>query len=118
MTNAVLHEGEALPVGSVAHQASGFWGVLTLILTEAALFAYLEFSYYYFAVRAHEAWPPSGPPTLKISAPNTVVLILSSVAVWWGERGIRRYNSRAKLLIGLGLGIVLGVIFIALQFLE
>ena len=33
-----------LSVGSIDRRASGWWGMLTLILTEAFLFAYLLFS--------------------------------------------------------------------------
>ena len=56
------------------------------IATEAAIFAYLLFSYYYMAIELHGAWYPSGPPSLKLALPNTFVLLASSVAFWWAER--------------------------------
>lgn len=106
-----------LPVGSQGHRASGWWGMLALIATEAALFAYLLFSYYYLASQAHGPWPPEGLPRLRIAAPNTLILLVSSVAVWWGERGVRRGERRA-LLIGLATAVALGIVFMALQGVE
>lgn len=103
---------EEISVGSIDRRASGWWGMLTLILTEAFLFAYLLFSYYYFAVQYGRPWLPAELPSLHLSAPNTVVLILSSVAVWFGERGARQ-NSRLRLVLGLLIGLVLGAVFVA-----
>ena len=106
MTETVL-ASKPIPVGSIGRHASGYWGMLLLILTEAPLFAYLMFSYFYFAVRAHETWPPTGLPHFRISAPNTLILMFSSICVWWGERGLRRENSKPKLLLGLAGGMIL-----------
>ena len=36
----------------------GWWGMLCLIATESSLFAYLLFSYYYFALQRGPAWLP------------------------------------------------------------
>ncbi len=49
---------ERLPIGSLDRRASGWWGMLTLILTDGFLFAYPLFSYYYFAVQHGRAWLP------------------------------------------------------------
>jgi heme/copper-type cytochrome/quinol oxidase subunit 3 len=106
-----------LPVGSVGSQAAGWWGIVCGILTEGALFGYLLFSYYYFAVQPREAAWPAELPTFKLSAPNTVILLVSSAAVWWGERGAKE-GSRGKQVAGLGAGFILGVIFVGIQVLE
>lgn len=106
-----------LSVGSIDRRASGWWGMLTLILTEAFLFANLLFSYYYFAVQYGRPWLPAELPSFRLSGPNTVILILSSVAIWFGERGARR-NLRWRLVLGLLVGFVLGGVFVWLQFLE
>ena len=58
------------PVGSVGRRASGWWGMLTLVLTEAFLFAYLFFSYYYFAVQYGRTWLPAELPSFWFSVPN------------------------------------------------
>ena len=107
----------ALPVGSKGHLASGWWGMLTLVFTEGALFAYLFFSYFYLALHSISQWPPGGPPHLSIAVPGTIILVAASVAVWWGERGIRRGNPR-QLIIGLSAAILLGVAFIGMQGVE
>lgn len=106
-----------LPVGSVGSHATGWWAIVCGILTEAALFGYLLFSYYYFVVQPHERAFPPELPTLKLSAPNTIILLISSVAVWWGERGAHR-GSRGKQVLGLGLGFILGLVFVGIQLLE
>ena len=64
-----LYRGEALPVGSKGRLSSGWWGMVTLLATETALFAYLLFSYFYIASQSGGAWPPGGPPCRPISAP-------------------------------------------------
>ena len=106
-----------LPVGSKGHPASGWWGMLALIATEAMLFAYLLFSYFYLASHALGTWPPEGPPHLRISVPGTIILVLGSLVMWWGERGIER-AKRGVLVAGLAITLALGVIFIVMQGFE
>jgi heme/copper-type cytochrome/quinol oxidase subunit 3 len=105
-----------LPVGSIGANPPGWIGMICLLLTEGALFVFLLLSYYYFAVQPHPGgtFPPGGAPSMKLSLPNTIVLFASSVAVWWGERGIR-FGSVRQLSWGLGLGTVLGLIFMMVQ---
>jgi heme/copper-type cytochrome/quinol oxidase subunit 3 len=90
---------------------------LTLICTEAALFAYLLFSYYYIAVQHGREWLPSKLPEFKFAGPDTAVLILSSVLVWRGERLIKRGGGR-RAALWTGGGALLGVIFLAVQAVE
>jgi heme/copper-type cytochrome/quinol oxidase subunit 3 len=106
-----------LPVGSVEKRGVGWWGVLSLIATEGALFGYLLFSYYYFAAQLPKGWNPDPHPTIMLSGPDTAVLLLSSVFVWQGERGVKA-GSRLRALGGLGGGILLGVIFLVVQYFE
>ncbi|HLH24424.1 MAG TPA: cytochrome c oxidase subunit 3 [Chloroflexota bacterium] len=98
--------------------ATGWWGMGLLILTEGALFACLLFSYFYARTTA-PAWPPVGidKPDLTLPAPMTGLLLLSSVAMWWGERGIRQ-GSRGQLMAGLAISFALGGTFLALQGIE
>jgi cytochrome c oxidase subunit 3 len=107
----------ALPFGAVDKKGVGWWGVLTLIATEAALFAYLLFSFAFTAVQAGPGWLPAKPPSMSLSAPDTVILLASSVAVWWGERGLKR-GRRGQLTAGLAVAIVLGGVFVAIQLVE
>jgi heme/copper-type cytochrome/quinol oxidase subunit 3 len=98
--------------------STGWWGMLLLIATEATLFACLLFSYFYVR-SALSTWPPGGidKPDLTLPLPMTGLLLLSSVAVWWGERGIRRGNL-GHLMLGLALGFLLGGSFLGLQAIE
>ena len=108
---------EELAVGSVGHRASGWWGMLMLVATEASLFAYLLFSYYYFALESGRGFLPAELPSFRLSGPATVILVLSSVAVWFGERNAHKAN-RWRAVAGLLVGTVLGAIFVGIQVLE
>ena len=108
------YQGPPLPVGSKGRHASGWWGVLAVILTEAALFAYLLFSYFYISSQAHGQWPPDGKPKLLIAIINTVLLLSASGSMWWAERGIERGKPR-QMLLGTAITIVLGIAFLGLQ---
>jgi heme/copper-type cytochrome/quinol oxidase subunit 3 len=94
-----------------------WWGMVLLIATESALFAYLLFSYFYVGSMARGGWPPGGPPELKLTLPNTLVLLASSVTMWWADSGIKGGNSR-RLTLGLVVTIVLGAAFLVIQGIE
>jgi heme/copper-type cytochrome/quinol oxidase subunit 3 len=120
MTDAILAPEQIarLPVGPTARRGLGWWGVWCLVITEGALFVYLLFSYYYFAVQFDVNWLPQGhAPSLRLALPDTIVLILSSVALWFGDRGVRR-GSRGQNLVGVGVALILGIVFVAVQYLE
>jgi cytochrome c oxidase subunit III len=113
-----LLQDEALPVGSIGRRSNGWWAMLFIMLTEGALFAYLLFAYYYLAVQPHTGpWPPNGAPSLHLALPNTLLLLASSVAAWWGERGIESGRS-GRLAIGLAAALVLGTAFVGVQLAE
>jgi cytochrome c oxidase subunit III len=107
----------ALPVGSAGKRSGGWWGMLALIATEAALFAYLIFSYLYLAALSPVHWPPEGQPKLGLATLNTGLLLLSSVFVWLCERLVRRGRQRAG-VASLAVGIVLGIAFVGVQMHE
>lgn len=114
-----MAERVALPVGAFDTRASGWWAMIFTVFTEAAVFAYLLFSYYYLAVQPHlpGSFPEGGAPSLTLALPNTAILILSSVAVGWAQLGIE-HGSRWRLVAGLGLGTLLGAIFLVVQVFE
>ena len=99
------------------YKSSGWWGILFGIATEAAIFAYLLFSYYYMAIELHEAWHSAGLPSLKLSLPNTIVLLVSSVTFWWAERQFVA-GQRAKAIAALSATAGLGAIFLIVQLFE
>ena len=106
-----------MPVGTgEARLSMGWWGMWCLIATEAALFAYLLFGYFYLASQAHGPWVPEL-PKLKVALPNTIILIASSFVLYWGERGIKQGNH-VRLRIALLATLVMGLVFVGLQGLE
>jgi heme/copper-type cytochrome/quinol oxidase subunit 3 len=104
-------------LGRSQARSTGFWGMILLIVTEASLFAYLLFSYFYLGSIARGPWPPSGPPSLRLALPNTVILLASSGTMYWAESGVRR-NQRGRLRLGLILTFALGLIFLTIQAIE
>lgn len=115
--NDIAIERPCLPVGSKGREASGWWGMLTVILTEGALFGYLLFSYFYLASHHNGSWPPSGPLSFHISAPGTVLLLLGSGTMWWAERGIEA-GRQGQLRLGLVVTLVIGAVFLGMQMKE
>jgi heme/copper-type cytochrome/quinol oxidase subunit 3 len=108
-----------LPVGAIDTRASGWWAMIFTVFTEASLFAYLLFSYFYLAVQPHlpGTFPQGGAPDLTLALPNTIILLASSVAVAWAQFGIE-HGSRWRLVTGLGLGAALGLAFLVVQYFE
>jgi cytochrome c oxidase subunit III len=116
MTDATI-QNEALPVGSIGHRTSGWYGMLAAIMTEGALFAYLLFSYYYFYVQYGREFLPPELPKFHLSLPDTIILLASSITAWSAQRGLR-IGRKDHLLWGLVLSIVLGMIFMVVQGFE
>ena len=106
-----------LPLGGEGKSAPGWWGMVLLIVTEASLFVYLLFSYFYLGSMARGPWPPPGPPELRLALPNTAILLLSSGTMWWAESGIRR-DGQGRLRLGLLLTLALGMVFLSIQMVE
>ena len=109
----------ALPVGAIDTRATGWWAMIFVVFTEASLFAYLLFSYFYLAVQPHApgTFPDGGLPYLTLAIPNTAILLLSSVAVGWAQFSIERDNNR-RLCAGLLIAAILGMIFLVVQYFE
>lgn len=117
MAEALLSQPGPLPVGPTGRSGLGWWGVAMLVASEAALFGYLLFSYYYIGATAGTRWLLERAPDLSITLPNTVLLLLSSVAAWWGETGVER-GKRGRALLGFALAAVMGSVFAAVQVYE
>jgi cytochrome c oxidase subunit III len=107
----------ALPVGPTGRRGVGWWGVGTLVASEAALFAYLLFAYFYLGATAGPGWLLEPSPTLGVALPNTVLLLASSLVAWWGERGVLN-QRRAQALWGFGGACLMGTVFALVQMHE
>lgn len=111
-------ERTSLPIGSIGTRAMGWWAMLFIIVSEFGIFTFLEFSYFYIAIRPHSGpWPPSGTPPVYLALINSFLLVISTVAIWWGERSVRR-GFPGRLTLGLLLAFLLGCGFIALEGLD
>jgi cytochrome c oxidase subunit 3 len=108
---------EPLPVGSAGARSGGYWGVWTLIATEAMLFGYLLFSYFYTAMQVGRNWPPEGLPKLGVAGANTAILLSSSVFLWIAERLMKK-GRRGACLAMLATAILLGAAFVGVQLHE
>lgn len=117
MAEAALARPRNLPVGPMGRHGVGFWGVGMLVASEAALFSYLLFCYFYLGATAQPGWLLEPRPDLKLALPNTVILLLSSGAAWFGEKGVLD-RRRGQALFGFAVAFMLGTIFTIIQFLE
>lgn len=112
-----LEQSQVLPVGSAGKLSNGWLGMAAMIATEASLFSYLIFSYFYLASQTNQHWPPEGLPRMSIGTLNTCVLLLSSVFVWLTERLVRRRRIKWA-VAAMAVAILLGLIFVGIQLKE
>ena len=96
----------------------GYWGMVILIATEATVFGGL-LSAYFFVRASSDQWPQGGirPPNLARISVFTVVLLASSVPLFWGEHAIRRGRTR-QLRIALLISFLMGLAFVVNQVVE
>lgn len=111
-----MRESDAITLDG-ATPSPGRAGMGLLIATEAALFGYLLFSYFYLYLQGHESWPPEGPPVLFLPGLNTAILLSSSVLVWLCERMLKR-GRRGRAAILLAGAVAAGGVFVAIQLHE
>ena len=117
MAEFAAGESAPLPVGPIGRHGVGWWGVGALVASEAALFSYLLFAYYYTGATAEPGWLLEAHPKLAIALGNTILLLASSVAAWWGERGVLT-RRRPQALVGFALALLMGTVFAAVQVYE
>jgi len=116
MTSATSSPYE-LPINPATRSNPGAWVMVLVIVTEAMLFAYLLFAYFYLGSMTGGAFPTDGAPELKLVLPNTIILLVSSGTMYLAERGIRK-GSQAQLRIGMAVTLLLGIVFLVLQGVE
>ena len=92
--------------------------MLLFCVTEATLFLYLLGAWFYLRGTVTSFAAEGGRhPALGIPLTLTALLISSSIALWWGEQGLKR-GDRARLTWGLIIALALGAAFLALQLVE
>jgi heme/copper-type cytochrome/quinol oxidase subunit 3 len=109
---------DELSLENTGQRAPGWWGMVLLIVTEATLFASLIAGYFYLQSNA-DSWPPAGTevPELLLPLIGTVLLVGSSLPMWWADRSIAAGNHLG-LRIGLALGFLMGAAFLGIQIVE
>lgn len=117
MSAELAHRGQALPVGSIGNRASGWWGACFLVISEASIFAYLFFSYFYYSIQPQAAWVSGTLPSFTYSAPQSVIMLVGCATAWWANRAAAT-GRRGPLLLALLVTLLLASGFIALEFLE
>lgn len=117
MVEVALSQPQNLPVGPIRRHGIGWWGAGTLIASEAALFAYLLFSYYYLGATNPTGWLLEPSPSLKLALPNTLLLLASSGVAWFAERGVLSMK-RTQALLGFGAAFLMGAAFAVVQIQE
>lgn len=114
-TSAVPRADRPLTDVLEGHRSTGWWGMVWFCATEAMLFACFLASYF-FLRGSVEAFGAEGGRYVPLARPlaMTALLLTSSAAAWWAERGIARGDGR-RLRLGLALTSALGVAFLGVQ---
>lgn len=101
------------PVPPTQGYPTAWWGMVVLITTEAMVFLAL-LSAYFFVRAGAPAWPPPGiaPPELHRSVLFTVVLLGSSIPIFWMEHALRVGHMR-QVALALAVAFVMGAAFLA-----
>ena len=115
-TDEAIHVDHAPPPVQRIDDTRGSYGMLLFITTEAALFLFMFFAYYYIE-KGNERWQIQEPPPLYYALPMLGLLTLACVALWWGQkRAVRRKAFSARL--SLIAAIVLGLSYLALDYFD
>ncbi|MBV9121117.1 MAG: heme-copper oxidase subunit III [Chloroflexi bacterium] len=110
--------GHDLPTHVSGATAPGYWGVISLIATEAALFGSLIFGYFYLASGSPQ-WPPLGlkPPDIYHGVHGTILLFTSSIPMTWADLSIRR-GKTFQLMVALAITMTEAAFFLGLELLD
>lgn len=117
-TRQELTIAHPLPRTTAGVRATGWWGAVAFITTEATLFGSLISAYFYLRSGATQ-WPPDGikKPELLLPLIMTVILLSSSAPMVAAEMSIKR-GSQMGLRVGLAIAFLLGTLFLAFQVIE
>jgi len=110
--------GHELSTHVSGEKAPSYWGIVSLIATEATLFGSLIFGYYYLASSSPQ-WPPYGlhPPDIWHGTYGTLLLFSSSLPMYWADVSIRR-GKTLQLMIGLAITMVEAAFFLGIELVD
>lgn len=116
--NGAALDVRALPTRPRGPQAPEWWGIMLLVWIEAVVFIGAMASYIHLKLRNAE-WPPPGidTPELLLPSLNTLLLVLSALPIWLAVRAYRRGRT-GPAKVGLPVGMVMLVVFLALKLWE
>jgi cytochrome c oxidase subunit 3 len=117
MAEHAVSQPRDIPIGPTLGRGVGIWGMWTVIATEAALFAYLLFSYFYLGAQGSPGWLLEPQPSLKYALPSTVIALLSCAFTWWGVRAVLA-GRRAHAVLAFSAALLLGIAFVGLEVLD
>jgi cytochrome c oxidase subunit III len=119
MTRTTALDVSHLPTFASGSRAPLWWGILFLVIIEAIVFSTFIATYFYLRFHAPN-WPPAGEPLPELLLPtiNTLVLIGSSLAVYYADSGISKEGDVKRLKIGISLAIVFSATFLVLKVVE
>ncbi|MCG8546833.1 MAG: cytochrome c oxidase subunit 3 [Alphaproteobacteria bacterium] len=112
-------EGHHTPVVQLGMR----YGMVLFIASEVMFFVAFFWAFFnssLYPKLAPGIWPPEGVvplPTFGVPFMNTLILLLSGCTVTWAHHSLREGNKKG-LVVGLGLTILLGLIFTGLQAFE
>jgi cytochrome c oxidase subunit III len=111
------YQGHHTPVVQIGAR----YGMMLFIASEVMFFLAFFWAYFDFALYPRTGeWPPEGIETFDpfdLPLLNTLILLLSGTTVTWAHAALLD-NDRKNLLLGLGLTVLLGISFTALQAIE
>jgi cytochrome c oxidase subunit 3 len=123
----VLRESATPGLHSAVVRLGLRYGMTLFIASEVMFFVGFFWAFFHFALYpehvlgvANPTWPPPGIHTFdafRIPFLNTMILLLSGCTVTWAHHSLIE-NDRRGLLMGLGITILLGMAFTALQATE
>lgn len=105
------------------------YGVILFITSEVMFFVAWFWSFFKHALypmgpespAVDGVWPPAGIETFDpwhLPLINTLILLLSGVAVTWAHHALAHENNRKDLVTGLVLAVFLGLVFTGMQAYE
>lgn len=118
MAQAAVINVHHLPNLVSGNRAPIWWGIVLLLVIESMVFATMMVSYLYLRM-SEPQWPPAGidPPDLLLPTVNSLVLLASSVPMYFADKAVTRGDQRT-LKWGLIIAIALAVVFLVLKVVE